>query len=527
MAQAPIGHRIRYRREELGLTQVRLAQQAGISPSYLNLIEHDRRSAGGGLLRRLAEALDVDPQALSGAEESRLLAELAEAGADRVLSEAGFGAGEAERLVAAAPISAKALLYLYRTYRDLSAQVDDLSERLSRDPFLAQASHQILTLITSIRSFSEILNDYGDLDPDQRSRFLTAMVTESERLTQVAQDMFDFLGGPATESRLPSPDAEVDDLIADHRNYFDSLERAAEEIRAWLRPKDRLQAAAFLEALEDRHAIAVDFAPPEHLPPNGQTFDTNSRRLTLSEGLTTPGMRFRLAELIATLEAPAAVDGVLANATLSGTESREAARRALLRYLAGAILFPYDAFLTAAESLRYDIDRLQQRFGGSFEQICHRLTTLRREGREGIPFHFLRSDIAGNLSKRFSASGLRLPRHSGACPRWVLHEAFLTPERIVTQHAEMPDGSSYIFMAKAVPKPGGGFGQPRSRFSVLIGCDAAYARHLVYGDQIGQGAAVAVGTSCRQCPREDCGQRAFPRAATPGNPRAGLEVTRQ
>jgi len=516
MTRAPIGHRIRRRREELGLTQARLAQRGGISASYLNLIEHDRRTPGGGLLRRLAEALELDPQALSGAEESRLVGELAEAAADPALAETGFDAREAERLVAAAPQSARALLALYRAHRDLAGQVADLSERMDRDPFLADASHQILTLITAIRSFSEILRDYEDLEAAQRQRFLAGMVSESEKLTQVAQEMFDFLGGQAAASRLPSPEAEVDDLIADNRNHFPPLETAAEDLRRWLRPQDGLQAAALLEALRQRQGIAVGFAPPETLPPEGQVFDANRRRLTLSEAVTAPGTRFRLAELVASLEAPEAVDDIVAGARLSSEAAREAARRALMRYLASAILFPYEPFLDAAQGLRYDIERLQQRFGGSFEQVCHRLTTLRRDGREGIPFHFLRSDIAGNLSKRFSASGLRLPRHSGACPRWVLHEAFLTPGRIVTQRAEMPDGASYIFVAQAVAKPGGGHGRPRSRYAVMIGCDAAYARHLVYGDHLEGASGTPVGTSCRLCPREDCGQRAAPRAAPAG-----------
>ena len=44
------GNRIRERRLVMGMKQADLAAAAGISPSYLNLIEHNRRRIGGKLL---------------------------------------------------------------------------------------------------------------------------------------------------------------------------------------------------------------------------------------------------------------------------------------------------------------------------------------------------------------------------------------------------------------------------------------------------------------------------------------------
>ena len=43
----PIGTRIRDRRLSLGLRQASVAETAGVSASYLNLIEHDRRPSRG------------------------------------------------------------------------------------------------------------------------------------------------------------------------------------------------------------------------------------------------------------------------------------------------------------------------------------------------------------------------------------------------------------------------------------------------------------------------------------------------
>ena len=172
---------------------------------------------------------------------------------------------------------------------------------------------------------------------------------------------------------------------------------------------------------------------------------------------------------------------------------------------------PYGAFHAAAESFRHDIARLGARFDASFEQVCHRLATLRRPAAEGVPLHFLRTDIAGNISKRFSASGLRLPRYGGACPRWIVHHAFTTPGRIVTQVAQLPDGETYLFVARAERA---GRSRSPSRHAVMIGAPIAHAGRFAYADGLDLAApsiAAPVGITCRQCPRDDCAERAFER----------------
>lgn len=511
MSDAPMGQRIRQRRQTKAMTQSALAQRLGISASYLNLIEHGRRSARGGLMRRLADALDVDPATLSGAEESRVEGALTEASADPVLAEAGFDPDEAGRLVAAAPTSARALLALYRQYCALAQQVADLSERVDQNPVIANLNHQILSTITAIRSSAEILSDYDDLDADAQRRFLDAITSESTNLTRAAQDMFDVLRQRNADPPAADPDSEVEDFIADHTNHFPDLEAAGDELAAGL-PARSFLVAALDEHLADQHGIALAFAPPEAVPANGQIFNVNTRTLTLAETLPAPSVRFRLAELLAGLECRDAVDAALAKAAFTSSEARERARRALVRYVAAAVLMPYDRIHAAAEETGYDIERLEQRFGASFEQVCHRLTSLQRPGQEGVPFHFVQSDIAGNLAKRFSASGLRLPRFSGACPRWILHEAFLTPGRLRTQVAAMPDGGRYVFLARARVHAAGGYATPPRHTAVMLGCDLAYARRTVYAARLGDAPITPVGTTCRQCTRTECAHRVAPMA---------------
>ena len=76
------GSRIRERRLMLGIRQAELARKAGISASYLNLIEHNRRRIGGKLLVDLAQVLGVEPSMLTEGAEAALIAALREAAAD-------------------------------------------------------------------------------------------------------------------------------------------------------------------------------------------------------------------------------------------------------------------------------------------------------------------------------------------------------------------------------------------------------------------------------------------------------------
>ena len=173
---------------------------------------------------------------------------------------------------------------------------------------------------------------------------------------------------------------------------------------------------------------------------------------------------------------------------------------------------PYERFLTAARSERYDIELLGSRFRTSFEQVCHRLTSLRRPGSEGIPFHFVRVDIAGNISKRFSVSGMRFARYSGACPLWNVYGAFLTPGTVKTQVSRLPDGTTFFDVARTIEKDAGRYRARHTLQAINLGCEIEYARELVYADGLDleqADAAVPIGITCRLCERTDCAQRAF------------------
>ena len=203
------------------------------------------------------------------------------------------------------------------------------------------------------------------------------------------------------------------------------------------------------------------------------------------------------------------IDGLVSDANLPTQDAQRLMRTTLASYFAAALLMPYSAFLKAAEELRYDLDALAHRFGTSAEQVAHRLTTLNRAEARGVPLFFVRVDIAGNLSKRFSQGRFSFPRFGGLCPRWAIHEAFSSPDKPLVQTVEMPDGATYLTVARRVTRAGGTLNSPTQTFVIGLGCDIAHASRLIYSDHI-SGPATPIGPNCYLCEREACPQRAHP-----------------
>jgi predicted transcriptional regulator len=242
-------------------------------------------------------------------------------------------------------------------------------------------------------------------------------------------------------------------------------------------------------------------------------FDRRTHLLTLSSAMPPDSRRFALAHQLAALELADVIAQVRDEAELRSEEARQLLSIGLANYAAGALLMPYDKFRRTARSLRHDIDRLCQHFSVSFEQACHRLSTLQRPGECGTPFFFCRVDMAGNITKRHSATRLEFARFGGACPLWIVHEAVAIPDRIVVQLAQTPDGARYVSMAKGLVKPSGSYARAPRRYAVALGCEIEHARSFVYADQLdlaNEQAATPIGISCRICPRLHCDQRAFP-----------------
>jgi len=452
--KAMLGHKVRRLRRDLKLTQAQMAEELGISASYLNLIEGNQRPLTVPLLLKIGQLYDIDLASFAEDDEHRLVANLREVFADPLFELSDIKNQDMKELAAVAPTLGQAVVTLYRAYREARQDLGALAEK----------------------------------------------VADGDKLQIMNASAF--------------PQEEVGEFFQDQNNHFAEVETAAESL--WIDGDlDAGDLYGSLSAYLQRHlGVKVKLMPVEVMGTTMRRYDRHSKRVLISEMQPPAGRTFHLAAQIALLKFHGVLDEALSRGTFSNAETRRLALIGLSNYFAGALMMPYGRFIEAARTVRYDLEILQHRFVASFEQVAHRLTTLQRPGAKGVPFFFLRIDNAGNVSKRFSAApGFHFARFGGACPRWNVHDAFRMPGAIQTQLAQMPDGTVYFSISRRVVKAGGGWKHPARQFAIALGTDISHAGQLVYADGMdltNMAAATPIGVNCRTCPRLDCIQRAFP-----------------
>ena len=242
------GSRIRERRLINGLRQAELANKIGISASYLNLIEHNRRRIGGKLLNALAEALDVELSVLTEGAEASLLAALRDAEASARSSTAELD--RIDDFTGRFPGWARLLSDLHRRGMQLEQLVENLNDRLTHDPKLASSVHEVLSTAASIRSTASILAENKTLEREWLDRFHANIDEDSQRLADSSRALAGYLEGDRerVEDDARSPQEEVDALFASHGYAFKDLE-----------PERGQTVSAFLKTLtlsEDARGLA-------------------------------------------------------------------------------------------------------------------------------------------------------------------------------------------------------------------------------------------------------------------------------
>ena len=436
------------------MTQVRLAEALGISASYLNLLEHGRRPVTAALLIRLAQILELDLSDLAMEEDAALAVTLHGMLAEQSASDTDISIDEVRDLVANHPAAARAMLAMHERHVQVQGRWEGLAAHV------------------------------------------------------------DALGADGTSGGIRTASDEVIDLLERRGNHFPELDAASETLwESGFLDRDDLR-AGLRSYLEDRLGVRIIAMRAQEDGSYLRRFDPDNGELFLSRTLHGSSRNFQLAHQIALLEHGHLIDQIITNASLSGPIAERLTRIACANYFAAALIMPYETFYQAARELRYDVELLSHRFRTSFEQTCHRLTTLRRPGQQGIAFHMIRVDVAGNISKQFSGTDMRFTRYSSTCARWNVHRAFLSPGTVQTQVSRMPDDKVYFNIARTVDGVGVGHHRPRSWHAIGLGCAIAEAHELVYSDGIalasGQRRETAIGITCRLCERMDCAQRAMP-----------------
>ncbi len=111
------------------------------------------------------------------------------------------------------------------------------NEQNQRD-FVANVSHELRTPLTNIRSYAETLSDNaGDLPPETEKKFLGVILNESDRMTNIVQDLLAL-------SRL---DSGQDDIKLARFSFSQAVQD--------------LYSAVYMEAQRHSHTLTLDLEP--------------------------------------------------------------------------------------------------------------------------------------------------------------------------------------------------------------------------------------------------------------------------
>ena len=446
-----IGPKIKAFRRQLGLQANKFAEQLGISPTYLNLIEGGKRKIDGDLLIKISKELRVELSDLTSKSDINLENDISELLDDQLFEDLDILGPEVKDLVSTNPKIARALIKLGDNFK--------------------QKDHEIVNKVENI-------------------------------------------SGKIIDSRKASfPGEVISDFLQENKNYFPKLEDFANNIFDKVQKNNRTRYIALCDYLKKEYSITVKDVIPEEEKPFSKIFNKAKKELLLSDYNSLETKKLHAAAQIAQEGAINIITDYLSNFNFPSDESKRLTQVALLNYCGAAILMPYKLFHNECKKLKYDLELLQNTFATSFEQVAHRVTCLQDPKLPGIPFHMLRTDIAGNISKRFSLSGIEIPRYGGACPRWNVYSAFTRPGVIQAAVSKMTNGEKYVCIARTVEKGVGRYGQSKSILSIGLGCEAKYAKEFVYTENLDitdKKTEIPIGVSCRTCDRLDCSQRAFP-----------------
>ncbi len=224
MSRSLIGTRIRERRRTRKVTQTALAAQVGISASYLNLIEHNRRGIAGKTLLSLAKALDLNPRDLTEGADLGLVNRVREASArNRTIPT------ELERLeefIGRFPGFARLIERLFDQQQAQDQNLQALSDKVSNDPFFAEAIHLMLSNITTIRSTADILKNTTNIPEQIASKFLSNLLEESERLSQTASDILDHFEPSNPKLEHINEENTPETYLEKNKFFLEELENA-------------------------------------------------------------------------------------------------------------------------------------------------------------------------------------------------------------------------------------------------------------------------------------------------------------
>ena len=161
-SEPQIGGRLRRLRHLKKVSQAQLAEALAISPSYLNLIEHNRRRITVPLLFRAAGYFGVEPGELAESDDGRLAGDLMEVFGDDIFADADLTNHDIRDLAASHPAVGRAVLKLF-----------DHVKHLRRPETHVEAAHE-----TGHNVVTEAVSDFLQ----ENANHFPALETAAERI---------------------------------------------------------------------------------------------------------------------------------------------------------------------------------------------------------------------------------------------------------------------------------------------------------------------------------------------------------
>ena len=454
------GPRVRRIRRGLGRTQVAMAEELGISPSYLNLIERNGRPLTVQLLLKLASTYGIDVAELQGNDDGSVAA-LREVFADPLLEGELPGDGELLEIADAAPNLAAGIVKLHRAYRETLDRLSELSGTLGDAPA-------------------------GPMLPiDVVREAFAARVYCFPLIEEAVVGLLDELGEP-------------EDLFVALKDHL-RRERGisvqvlpADTMPMWRRRFDRHSRRLFLSERLSR---------PKQIEATAQEIVATVARDAIAQELDAMKMEGGEARRLATLEL--ARYGALA-ILMPYTRTLELAER--VRWDVERIAARFG--VTFAQCAR----RLTSLRDGS------------RGRRAGLPVFLLEVDHAGHVVRRQGGlsqareggPGYPTRLFGGECPKLAVYHAFAEPGRTHVEMVENLAGDRFLTVARTADGPRGAFGERVRRTAFLLGFPAEHGLTTAYAKALpGKIEPIGIGPTCRLCERQGCLARAHPPATRP------------
>lgn len=449
------GPRIRRVRTQLNLTQAAMAEQLGISPSYLNLIERNQRPLTVQLLLKLSTKYEIDLKELQGDESGQTTEALKEVFSDPLLVREVASDSELVEAADSVPNLVSGLIHLYRAYKESTDKLSTLSHLMSDE-------------------------------------------TKAHVVTQ---------------SRFPLD--EVRDYLQNKPYYFAALDEAATALNATMKSSDDMFTSLKLHILADRQ-ISVKILPVHTMPEHAIRYDRHSQRIFLSERLTPEERTMALATQLALLGFGELIDETVAEAGFDNDEADRLLRLECAHYFALALLMPYETFFTATARSRYDIGLLARRFQVRWRDAVRRITSLNKPGSVGVSFFLIELDPVGNVCNFSPGVNFTLPRTGNPCLKLIPPGVNTNHGRVSVESVALTDGPEWLIIAHSEKTRAFGHGDRPRRRALIVGCDLIHAKDVTYGDGFLGIDPKQIGVTCRLCEVANCRDRAFPPVMRPG-----------